>query len=136
MHEKDFELVANWVFLQPVMRNHHEMEQIEQLNMLSLKKVYKNQQINKLFHACICLISVNNSLATSRFFITTKRMNIVRGLLSNHFEKLKPVPGTRYFHHFSPIHENCIQVKRCSLQQAFIFDLSHNLSNVSNIKLI
>ena len=60
-------------------------------------------------------------------------MKIVRDLLSNHFEKLKPVPETRSFHHFSPIDENCIQVKRCSVEQAF--DLSHNLSNVSNINL-
>ena len=46
------------------------------------------------------------------FFITTERIKIVRDLLSNRFEKLKPVPGTRFFHHFRPTDENCIQVKR------------------------
>ena len=65
--------------------------------------------------------------------ITTESMKIVRDLLSTHFEKLKPLPGTRSFHHFSPINENCIQVKRYSVQRAF--DLSHNLSNDSNINL-
>ena len=62
-----------------------------------------------------------------------ERMKIVRDLLSYRFEKLNPVPGTRTFHLFSPIDENCIQVKRCSVQQAFT--LSHNLSNDSNINL-
>ena len=60
-------------------------------------------------------------------------MKIVRDLLSTRFEKLKSVPGTRSFHHFSPIDENCIQVKGFSVQQAF--GLLHNLSNDININL-
>ena len=44
------------------------MEQVEQLNVLSLKKLYKIQQVNNLFHVLICLVFVNDSLVTSLLF--------------------------------------------------------------------
>ena len=72
MLQKHFELVASWVFFAMIIwwcdGNDHVMEQVEQLNVLSLKKVYKIQQVNNLFHVCICLIFVNDSLVTSPFF--------------------------------------------------------------------
>ena len=52
MLQKHFELVASWVIFAMMMwwcdGNDHVMEQVEQLNVLSLKKVYKIQQVNNL----------------------------------------------------------------------------------------
>ena len=62
MDQKDFEVAASWAFLDPAMRSHHVMKLIEQLKVLSLKNVYKNQQINNLIRVCTCLIFVNDSL--------------------------------------------------------------------------
>ena len=76
--QKDFEVAASWVFLYPAMASHHVMELMEQLKVLSLKNVYKNQQINKLFHVCTCLIFVNDSLVT----FTTGKMKIIRDFSS------------------------------------------------------